>query len=78
MQYFVLMGVVFCHTNSSKKGCAVFCCNGCSIMSYESRLKSVVQYFVLTGVVFCHTNSSKKGCAVFCCNGCSIMSYELE
>ena len=69
MQYFVLMGVLFCHTNSSKKGCAVFCCNGCSIMSHESQVKMVVQYFVLTGVVFCHTNSSKKGLQYFVVTG---------
>jgi len=69
VQYVVLMGVVFCHTNSSKKGCAVFCCNGCSIMPYESRVKRVVQYFVLTGVVFCHTNSSKKGLQYFVVTG---------
>ena len=30
--YFV---VVYCHTNSSNKGCAVFCVNGCSILSYK-------------------------------------------
>ena len=46
VQYFVLTGVVFCHTNSSKKGCAVFCCNGCSIMIRISSEKGCAVFCV--------------------------------